>query len=179
MITATIRTSTGAFLAPPQSSHDARPAGPWDANPRAALRGADVRAALADEVPSREAREAATVARMNVAHPGASWHFVTHPSTSRRVLVSVPHDDDDAPARRPFAISASTSTEAGGDRDEVSDDWRERGRHAWQRSGQVVDTRPATMGSEQAVEVLVEHRPDDPAPKWYRLEPGEFTNEGQ
>ena len=50
---------------------------------------------------------------------------------------------------------------------------------AWQRSGQVIDTRPATMGTDHAVEVLVEHCPDDPRPKWYRLEPGEFTNEGQ
>lgn len=47
---------------------------------------------------------------------------------------------------------------------------------AWRVAvGQVIDQRPAsTLGSEAAVEVLVEQRPDDPAPRWYRLEPTEF-----
>lgn len=84
-----ILTSSGAFLAPAQAVVAERPAGP-EAN-----RGAAVRRALAGERP-RQAREAETVARMNAARPGASWHFVTHPTVGR-ILVSVPHDDD-APA---------------------------------------------------------------------------------
>lgn len=85
-----ILTSSGAFLAPAQAVVE-RPAGPWDAN-----RGAGIRAALVGERPRAE-REAETVARMNAGHPGASWHFVTHPTVGR-ILVSVPHDDDEAPA---------------------------------------------------------------------------------
>jgi len=94
-----ILTADGAFLAPPQSSHDERAAGPWRTNadnPLAARRGRDVRQALAGELP-RAAREASTIERMNAAHPGASWHFVTHPTVGR-ILVSVPGDDDVAPA---------------------------------------------------------------------------------
>jgi len=81
--------ASGRFLAPPQGTLE-RPAGPWDEN-----RGRAVRQALTGERP-RAVREAETVARMNAAHPGASWHFVTHPTVGR-VLVSVPGDDD-APA---------------------------------------------------------------------------------
>jgi len=62
-------------------------------SPRAALRDHGIREALAGERP-RAVREAETVARMNAAHPGASWHFVTHPTVGR-ILVSVP---DDGPA---------------------------------------------------------------------------------
>lgn len=50
--------ASGRFLAPPQTVLEARPAGPWQANgenPRAALRGADVREALAGELPIRVA----------------------------------------------------------------------------------------------------------------------------
>ena len=36
--------------------------------------------------------ESEIVARMNATHPGASWHFVTHPTVGR-VLVSVPEND--------------------------------------------------------------------------------------
>ncbi len=50
---------------------------------------------------------------------------------------------------------------------------------AWETFGQVVDIRPATMGTPEAIEVLVEHKPDDPDPRWYRLEPGAYINEGQ
>ena len=45
---------------------------------------------------------------------------------------------------------------------------------AWQTSGQVIATRPAMIGSEQAVEVLIETKPNDPSPRWYRLEPTEY-----
>jgi hypothetical protein len=46
---------------------------------------------------------------------------------------------------------------------------------AWRvDAGQVIDQRPALLGSDDAVAVLVEVRPDDPAPRWYRLEPAEF-----
>ena len=48
---------------------------------------------------------------------------------------------------------------------------------AWKVSGQVIDTRPAILGSEDAIEVLLETRPDDPRPRWYRLEPTEYTIE--
>ena len=82
--------ASGRLLAPPQLEELARPAGPWDQN-RAALRGRDVRAALAGERPRAE-REAETIARMNAARPGASWHFVTHPTVGR-ILVSVPEND--------------------------------------------------------------------------------------
>lgn len=86
-----ILTSSGEFLAPAQSSHVDRAAGPWSEN-----RGRDVRLALAGELP-RAAREAATIARLNASRPGASWHFVTHPTVGR-ILVSVPGADDGAPA---------------------------------------------------------------------------------
>ncbi len=49
---------------------------------------------------------------------------------------------------------------------------------SWETFGQVVDTRPATIGTPDAIEVLVESKPDDPAPRWYRLEPSEYINEG-
>jgi hypothetical protein len=35
--------------------------------------------------------EGEKIATMNRTHPGASWHFVTHP-TNGRILVSVPND---------------------------------------------------------------------------------------
>jgi len=78
----------GRVIAPPQAVLEGRPAGPWDTN-----RGADVRRALAGERP-RAAREADTVARMNASHPGASWHFVTHPTVGR-ILVSVPANESE------------------------------------------------------------------------------------
>ena len=46
---------------------------------------------------------------------------------------------------------------------------------AWRVEGCVINTRPASaLGSEHAQEVLLEEKPDDPDPRWYRLEPGEF-----
>lgn len=97
-----IVTSTGAYLAPPEVQYAARPEGPWstNANPRAARRGEDVRAALAGERSARqerEEREARTIARISAKHAGASWSYVTHP-TAGRVLVSIPDSDrDDVP----------------------------------------------------------------------------------
>lgn len=46
---------------------------------------------------------------------------------------------------------------------------------AWSVTGCVIDQRAATLGSEQAVEVLVQARPEDPTPRWFRLEPTEFS----
>ena len=43
--------------------------------------------------------------------------------------------------------------------------------HAWRVEGQVLNVRP---GSDNAQEVLLEVKPDDPQPRWYRLEPGEY-----
>ena len=46
---------------------------------------------------------------------------------------------------------------------------------AWRTEGQVINMRPAsTLGTEMAQEVLLEVKPDDSHPRWYRLEPGEF-----
>ena len=45
---------------------------------------------------------------------------------------------------------------------------------AWHVTGCVIAERPASLGSEAAVEVLVEAKPEDPRPRWYRLEPAEF-----
>ncbi len=97
----TILDARGRYLGT-QDEPAPRPAGPWRTNagrerlayaiPRSALRGAGVREALAGER-TREEREAETVARMTATHPGASWHFVTHP-THGRILVSVPASDE-------------------------------------------------------------------------------------
>jgi hypothetical protein len=46
---------------------------------------------------------------------------------------------------------------------------------AWQTEGCVIASRPARQGSEAAIDVLVERWPDDPRPRWYRLEPDEYT----
>lgn len=47
---------------------------------------------------------------------------------------------------------------------------------AWKVYGQIIATRPASsLGSEEAIEVLLETRPDDPRPRWYRLEPDEYV----
>lgn len=46
---------------------------------------------------------------------------------------------------------------------------------AWHTSGQVIASRPATLGTDDAIEVLIETKPEDPRPRWYRLEPSEFT----
>ena len=47
---------------------------------------------------------------------------------------------------------------------------------AWKVSGQIIATRPASaLGSDDAIEVLLEVKPDDPRPRWYRLEPTEYT----
>ena len=45
---------------------------------------------------------------------------------------------------------------------------------AWRTEGQVIATRPPMMGSDDAIDVLLEARPDDTRPRWYRLEPNEF-----
>jgi len=45
---------------------------------------------------------------------------------------------------------------------------------AWRVEGCVVNLRPASaLGSKEAQEVLLEVKPDDPHPRWYRLEPGD------
>lgn len=44
----------------------------------------------------------------------------------------------------------------------------------WKVEGMVIQTRAAMFGSESAIEVLLEVRIDDPAPRWYRLEPGTY-----
>ncbi len=92
----TIRDERGTYLAD-MDEPAPRPVGPWlmNAENLETRRGRDVRQALAGERP-RAVREAETVERMNAAHPGASWHFVTHPTVGR-ILVSVPADDH-APA---------------------------------------------------------------------------------
>ena len=47
---------------------------------------------------------------------------------------------------------------------------------AWRVTvGCVLDERPATLGSDDAIEVLVQNGPDDNSPRWYRLEPDEYT----
>lgn len=46
---------------------------------------------------------------------------------------------------------------------------------AWNVTGQIIATRPAMNGTEDAIEVLLETRPDDPRPRWFRLEPTEYT----
>jgi hypothetical protein len=46
---------------------------------------------------------------------------------------------------------------------------------AWQTEGMVIATRPAMLGSDASIEVLVEVKPDDPRPRWYRLEPAEYV----
>lgn len=40
--------------------------------------------------------------------------------------------------------------------------------------GMVVAVRDARFGSADAVEVLLKVRPDDPMPRWYRLEPNDY-----
>ena len=45
---------------------------------------------------------------------------------------------------------------------------------AWKTEGMVIATAPATLGSADAIVVLVETRIDDPSPRWYRLEPDEY-----
>ena len=46
---------------------------------------------------------------------------------------------------------------------------------AWKVEGQVIDVRPASFGSEYAVSVLVERCPEDPKPRWYRLDPWQYS----
>lgn len=43
--------------------------------------------------------------------------------------------------------------------------------YAMQRADAI---RLARLGTDAAQEVLIESRPDDPLPRWYRLEPHEF-----
>ncbi len=47
----------------------------------------------------------------------------------------------------------------------------------WKTEGMVIATRPASLGTDEAQEVLIERKPDDPSPRWYRLEPHEFQFE--
>jgi len=44
----------------------------------------------------------------------------------------------------------------------------------WMVEGMVIGIRPAMLGSDDAIEVLVEVDIDDPNPRWYRLEPGAY-----
>jgi len=47
---------------------------------------------------------------------------------------------------------------------------------AWHAEGMVIETRATTwLGSDDAIEVLIEATPDDPCPVWYRLEPGTWN----
>lgn len=48
---------------------------------------------------------------------------------------------------------------------------------AWRVRGACVATRPATLGSEAAQDVQLQKAPGDwrATPRWYRLEPGDFT----
>jgi hypothetical protein len=46
---------------------------------------------------------------------------------------------------------------------------------AWQTEGMVIQTRPAQHGTDDAIEVLLQTRPNDPRPRWYHLEPGQYT----
>lgn len=48
---------------------------------------------------------------------------------------------------------------------------------AWQTFGCVEDQRPASIGAEGTIEVLLCEYPDQPARlwRWYRLAPGEWS----
>ena len=47
---------------------------------------------------------------------------------------------------------------------------------AWHVEGMVTKVRPADFGgTDAAISVLLEVEPDDPAPRWYRLEPHEYV----
>ena len=52
---------------------------------------------------------------------------------------------------------------------------------AWKIFGMVQEVRPCPVGSEDAIRVLLQEHPEQPARTWkyYNLEPGEYTNEGQ
>jgi hypothetical protein len=47
---------------------------------------------------------------------------------------------------------------------------------AWNVTGCIVDMRPATLGSDDAIEVRLQHAPDEDERgwRWYRLEPSEY-----
>lgn len=45
---------------------------------------------------------------------------------------------------------------------------------AWKVEGMVIAIAPSDVGTEQSISVLVEVKPDDPKPRWYRLEPSEY-----
>lgn len=46
---------------------------------------------------------------------------------------------------------------------------------AWRVEGCVISIRPASpLGSADAQDVLLEVKPDDPQPRWYRVEPDEY-----
>lgn len=82
MSTRTARTTYGAGLTRAERRR-------WNRETDALLarRAADCQRSIA----TRRRSEAATIARLTASHPGASWHFVNHPTTGR-VLVSVPND---------------------------------------------------------------------------------------
>ena len=52
---------------------------------------------------------------------------------------------------------------------------------AWETFGMVREVKPAPTGSPDAIRVLLQEHPDQPARGWryYTLEPGEYTNKGQ
>lgn len=82
MSTRTARTTYGAGLTRSERRD-------WNRQTDAILarRAADCRASITSRLES----EAATIERMNRTRPGASWHYVNHP-TNGRILVSVPND---------------------------------------------------------------------------------------
>jgi hypothetical protein len=47
---------------------------------------------------------------------------------------------------------------------------------AWNVTGCIVDMRPATLGSDNAIEVRLQHTPhqSEHGWRWYRLEPTEY-----
>ena len=51
---------------------------------------------------------------------------------------------------------------------------------AWKTFGRVMDVKTAPLGSEKAIQVLLQEHPDQPARAWrsYRLEPNEYILEG-
>lgn len=46
---------------------------------------------------------------------------------------------------------------------------------AWNVEGLVIDQEPTQYGHDDAIRVLVMEHPDDEHPRWYHLEPGEYT----
>ena len=50
---------------------------------------------------------------------------------------------------------------------------------AWKVDGIIIDQRAAAIGPEDQIEFLVEAKPDEPMPRWYRIaidEDGNLSN---